>query len=46
MISTLILILLSEGKQTGLKERLFGAIGTIKMPFTPFESIGPPAESE
>lgn len=45
-ISTLILILLSEGKQTGLKERLFGAMGTIKMPFTPFESIGPPAERE
>ena len=44
--STLILILLSEGKQIGLKERLFGAIGTIKMPLTPFDSIGPPAERE
>lgn len=43
---TLIFILLSDGKQIGLKERLFGAIGTIKMPLTPFDSIGPPAESE
>ena len=45
-ISTLILNLLSEGKQIGLKERLLGAIGTIKMPLTPFDSIGPPAERE
>ena len=45
-IRTLILNLLSEGKQIGLKERLLGAIGTIKMPLTPFDSIGPPAERE
>ena len=45
-ISTLILNLLSEGKQIGLNERLLGAIGTIKMPLTPFDNIGPPAERE
>ena len=26
----------SEGKQIGLKERLLGAMGTIRIPLTPF----------
>lgn len=30
----------------GLKERLLGAIGTIRIPFTPFWRSGPPADSE
>ena len=30
----------------GLNERLFGAIGVIKILLTPFCIIGPPAESE
>lgn len=33
-----------DGKQIGLKERLYGAIGTISMQFTPLEIIGPPAD--
>jgi hypothetical protein len=36
----------SEGKQMGRKERLLGAIGTTKIPLTPFCRIGPPAERE
>lgn len=36
----------SEGKQMGLKERLLGAMGTIRIPFTPFWRRGPPADSE
>ena len=36
----------SEGKHIGRKERLFGAIGTIKIPLTPFCKIGPPADNE
>lgn len=30
----------------GLKERLFGAIGVIKILLTPFCIIGPPADKE
>ena len=40
------MIVAVEGKQIGLNERLFGEMGTIKIPFTPFYMIGPPAESE
>lgn len=36
----------SEGKQIGLKERLFGAMGVIRMLLTPFCIIGPPADRE
>ena len=43
---TRILILQLEGKQIGRKERLLGAIGTMRMPLTPFWRIGPPADSE
>ena len=43
---TLMVISESDGKQIGLKERLFGAIGVIRMLLTPFCIIGPPADSE
>jgi hypothetical protein len=43
---TLIVTSESEGIQIGLKERLLGAIGVIKIELTPFCMIGPPAESE
>lgn len=33
---TLMRISQSEGKQMGRKERLFGAMGTMRIPFTPF----------
>ena len=35
-----------EGRQIGRKDKLFGDMGTIKIPLTPFSIIGPPAESE
>ena len=35
-----------DGRQIGLNERLFGAIGVISILFTPFCMIGPPAERE
>ncbi len=35
-----------EGRQIGRKERLFGEIGTMRMPLTPFYRMGPPAERE
>ena len=43
---TLMRISQSEGKQIGLKERLLGAMGTMRIPFTPFWRSGPPADSE
>lgn len=43
---TLIRISQSDGKQIGLKDRLFGAMGTTRIPFTPFCKMGPPAERE
>lgn len=36
----------SDGKQIGLNDRLFGAMGVIRMLFTPFCIIGPPADNE
>jgi hypothetical protein len=30
----------------GRKDKLFGAIGVIKMLLTPFDMIGPPADNE
>ncbi len=36
----------SDGKHIGLNERLFGAIGVIKILLTPFCIIGPPADNE
>lgn len=39
-----ILITESEGRQIGLKERLFGAIGTNMILLTPFNTTGPPAD--
>ncbi len=35
-----------DGKQIGLKLRLFGEIGTINIPLIPLSSIGPPADKE
>lgn len=40
------MIYASDGRQIGLNERLFGAIGVIRMLLTPFCIIGPPADSE
>ena len=40
MVSTV-----SEGKQMGLKERLLGAIGIIRIESTSLAKIGPPADS-
>lgn len=39
-------ILALEGKQIGRKDKLFGAIGTIKIPLTPLVRRGPPADKE
>lgn len=36
----------SEGRQIGLKERLFGAIGVMSILLIPFCIIGPPADRE
>ncbi len=36
----------SEGRQIGRKDKLFGAIGVMRMLFTPFCMIGPPADNE
>lgn len=36
----------SAGIQIGRNDRLFGAIGTIRIPFTPHDTIGPPADNE
>ena len=38
------LILQDEGKQIGLNDKLFGAMGTINILLTPFCTIGPPAD--
>lgn len=35
-----------DGRQMGLNERLFGAIGVSRILLTPFCMMGPPAESE
>ena len=43
---TLTFISQSEGKHIGLNDKLLGAIGTTKIPLTPFWRMGPPAESE
>ncbi len=34
-----------DGRQIGRKDKLLGAIGTNIILFTPFSTIGPPAES-
>jgi hypothetical protein len=39
-------ISVSDGTQIGLNDKLLGAIGVIKMLFTPFCIIGPPADNE
>ena len=44
--NTLIVIVAVEGKQIGLKERLLGEIGTMRIPLTSFSMMGPPADSE
>jgi hypothetical protein len=44
--NTLIVIVAVEGRQIGLKERLLGEIGTIRIPFTSFSMMGPPADNE
>lgn len=36
----------SDGRQIGRNDRLFGAIGVIRILLTPFCIIGPPADSE
>ena len=46
LIFTLTFIDAVEGRQIGLNDKLFGDIGTIKIPLTPFYNMGPPAESE
>lgn len=45
-MNTFMVISVSEGRQIGLKLRLFGAIGVISMLLTPFCMIGPPADRE
>jgi hypothetical protein len=44
--NTFIEIYVSDGTHIGLNDRLFGAIGVIKILLIPFCIIGPPAESE
>jgi len=44
--NTLIVIVAVEGRQIGLKERLLGEIGTMRIPLTSFSIIGPPADNE
>lgn len=36
----------SEGRQMGRNERLFGAMGVIRILLIPFCMIGPPADNE
>lgn len=36
----------SDGKHIGRNDRLFGAIGVIRILLTPFSIIGPPADRE
>lgn len=38
------LIVQEDGKQIGRKDKLLGAIGTIRILFTPLWTIGPPAD--
>lgn len=42
---TFIFITDVDGKQIGLKLRLFGAKGTSMMLFTPLRTTGPPADN-
>lgn len=35
-----------DGRQIGRKDKLFGEMGTIRMPLTSLPRMGPPAERE
>jgi len=43
---TLTVMVAVEGRQMGLKDRLFGEIGTMRIPLTPLSKMGPPADRE
>ena len=43
---TLIVMVEVEGRQMGRKERLLGEMGTMSIPLTSLNKIGPPADKE